>query len=358
VNPRSDGGASEKEKLTRMDLLGTQRAQSIMLLIVTTILIGTVLDVAQAVLAPALFALVVGIVVSPLADRLDRAGVPRIVVASSLLIAATALLFLALIALEPLVMAMANELPRIRVEIGRVIESAAGFIRGIETLSDELEESVGMQDSDEDSAPDFPTVMDAILLAPNFGAAFLIFFGTLFFFVLTRSELYRAARPYSDKLFRADRAVSRYFAAVSFVNIGLGMATALVMTLIGLNNALLWGLTAALLNFILYLGPLIVALGLLLAGILQFNGLMSLLPPLAFVVLNLTEAQFVTPTIVGQRLAINPLTVFLAIVFGLWLWGPVGAIVALPVSLWVGVLLKPDEHDAAPAKRSGAGFRT
>ena len=93
MNPRSDGGASEKEKLTRMDLLGTQRAQSIMLLIVTTILIGTVLDVAQAVLAPALFALVVGIVVSPLADRLDRAGVPRIVVASSLLIAATALLF-------------------------------------------------------------------------------------------------------------------------------------------------------------------------------------------------------------------------------------------------------------------------
>lgn len=358
MNERSGGGVPRQGRFSRIDLLRTQRAQATMLLIITITLIGAVLHVAQAVLAPALFALVVGVVISPLADRLDRAGVPRLGIAFSLLVAATGLLFLAFVALEPLMTSMANELPEIRAEIDRLVESASGFIRGIETLSAELEETVGVQDPDRGSTPDIPTIMDAIWLAPNFGAAFLIFVGTLFFFVLTRADLYRAAGRQSEALFRADRAVARYFAAVSLVNVGLGVATALAMTLLGLNNALLWGLMATLLNYILYLGPLTIALGLLVAGILQFDGAMSLLPPLVFIVLNVSEAQFVTPSIVGQRLAINPLAVFLAIVFGLWLWGPVGAIVALPVSLWVGVLLKPRQHGSEPAAPVRAESRT
>ena len=81
--------------------------------------------------------------------------------------------------------------------------------------------------------------------------------------------------------------------------------------------------------------------GLLVAGLTQFTGMMVLLPPLAFLTLNIIEAQFVTPAFVGQRLQLNPLAIFLAIVFGLWLWGPVGAIVSLPVVLWFGVMVNP-----------------
>ena len=137
----------------------------------------------------------------------------------------------------------------------------------------------------------FRSLMDAIWLAPNLGATILIFVGTLFFFVLTRGDLYDAAGPLRRALYHADRAVARYFAAVTVVNLGLGTATAIVMSLIGLENAVLWGLAAWLLNYVLYLGPLAIMGGLLVAGMMQFGGAMAVVPPLAFLMLNVTEAQ-------------------------------------------------------------------
>ena len=79
------------------------------------------------------------------------------------------------------------------------------------------------------------------------------------------------------------------------------------------------------------------------AGLIQFSGAFAFLPPFLFLLINLTEANFATPMIVGKRLAMNPLVVFIAIIFGLALWGPVGAIVALPVLLWFGVLFRPSD---------------
>jgi len=70
----------------------------------------------------------------------------------------------------------------------------------------------------------------------------------------------------------------------------------------------------------------------------QFDGAMSLAPASAFVILNTIEGQFVTPTLVGKHMAINPLLVFLALIFGIWLWGPIGGIVAIPLLLWGLVL--------------------
>lgn len=278
---------------------------------------------AREILVPVCFALVVGIVASPLADRLNGWGVPRVAVASALLILTSGCLALVFILLEPLLNSMSARLPEIRAEIEGWIQSASGLIRGIETLSNEIEQTIGATDAGEE-APNLPTVMDALWLAPDLGASVLIFAGTLFFFMLTRADLYEAAGQFSDTLFKADRAVARYFVAVTFVNVGLGVATAVVLSLIGLNNALLWGLAAGILNYILYLGPLTILFSLIVAGMVQFGGAMALLPPFAFLFLNITGAQFVTPSFVGHRLRINPLVVLLAIVVGLWLWGPVG----------------------------------
>lgn len=81
---------------------------------------------------------------------------------------------------------------------------------------------------------------------------------------------------------------------------------------------------------------------------MQFGGAAALIPPVAFLMVNITEAQFITPAFVGQRLQMNPLAIFSAIIFGLWLWGPVGTIVVLPVLLWFGVLL--DAKVVAPTQ--------
>jgi predicted PurR-regulated permease PerM len=305
------------------------------------------------------FGLVIGVVVSPLADRLARLGIPRVLVALAAL--ATACLGLSVFALvlEPLIASLTAKLPKIRSEVQAWADLAREMMRGVQAISDEIERTVGSGRMETDVALDegMPTMMDALLLAPNFGGQVLIFVGTLFFFILTRAELYEAAGAARDRLFSADRAVSRYFAIVSLVNICLGLATALVLFALGVENAVLWGFVAGVLNFMLYLGPIIVLSGLLIAGLMQFSGIYVLLPMVAFLAINLTEAQFVTPAFVGQQLRMSPLVVFLAIVVGLWLWGPIGAIVALPVLLWASVMLDgtaQEKDKSTPLRKTAA----
>ena len=317
----------------------SDRAARLILLIIALILLTGALQVAQPILAPVVFALVIGVVVSPVAERLTDFGVPRVAIAVFLLVLTTGLIGLLVMLADPLLSSLVDQLPRLKAAATDWLEMLSSLVQGIETISQEIENSVGAEALEPQGT--IPSITDALWLAPNFGAQLFIFMGALFFFVLTRNELYAAAGAYEVKLKKADRAVSRYFGAVTLVNSGLGLVTSLVLMAIGVDYAPLWGLAAGILNFILYLGPLMIIGGLLIAGLLQFAGAMSLLPAAAFLLINVTEAQFATPLIVGQRLAMNPLAVFLSIVFGLWLWGPVGAIVALPVLLWMSVLIQP-----------------
>ncbi|SHH02471.1 AI-2E family transporter [Cognatishimia maritima] len=326
------------------DTMLCSRGIRVMLMILTVISIVAALAYAKQILAPLAFGLVLGVVVSPVADRLSRQGVPRPATALALLLLTTLLIATIFLLIEPMVNILLDELPRIKATMATLIDRASNLLRGIEEISQEIEESVGA-DKGGDAEPankGLPSVGDAIWLAPSFVSQVFIFVGTLFFFTLTRNDLYRLTGRLEAKLRHADKSVSRYFAAITLVNAGLGAATAAALMALGVEYAMLWGLAAGLLNYVLYLGPLMIAVGLAVAGMVQFSGAYAFLPPVIFLLFNLTEANFVTPLVVGKRMAMNPLMIFLSIVFGLWLWGPVGAFVALPLLLWMGVMLEPD----------------
>lgn len=331
-----------------LDTILSGRGVRVMLLILTIISITVSLHLAQQILAPMSFALVLGVVVSPLADRLARHGVPRVVIALALLLLSTVFVATIMLLIEPIVNVLIRELPRIKFVAMGLIDHASQLLRGIETISQEIEQSVGAEAVEPQTA--IPSVRDALWLAPSFVSQVFIFVGTLFFFTLTRNDLYRQMGALENRLQRADKIVSSYFAAITLVNTGLGVVTAIVMMALGVEYAMLWGLAAGLLNFVLYLGPLLITVGLAIAGMVQFHGAYAFLPPLLFFAINLAEANFATPLVVGQRMAVNPLVVFLAIVFGLWLWGPIGAFVALPVLLWLGVLLQPATESGLRAR--------
>lgn len=336
-----------------MNKLLSDNAQRVMIALIAAVATTAALYFARQILAPIVFGLVVGVVVSPVSTWMHERGLPNVLAASALLLGATTIIALAFLGIAPLISALVVRLPQIMLEIRGWVEAVAGALRGIESLSAEIGRTVGAGGNGGGAGEGIqamPAVMDALWAAPDFGAQVLIFMGTLFFFTLTRDDLYRAAGASAETLRRADRAVARYFAAVTVINVGLGATVGVAMAGIGMNYAILWGLVACLMNFVLYLGPLLVALGLLAAGLVQFGGAYALLPPLTFLAINLTEAQFVTPAFVGQQLHMSPLFVFLAIVFGLWLWGPVGAIVALPVAVWLGALLAG--IDFSPARRT------
>ncbi len=126
--------------------------------------------------------------------------------------------------------------------------------------------------------------------------------------------------------------VSKYLATITLINFSLGVVVAAVLFAFGMPSPLLWGAVAALLNFIPYLGGLVTTVLLAATALLTFNGLgVPALVVAAFIGLTIIEGQIVTPLILGRRLSLNPLVVFLSVVFWFWLWGVLGALMAVPM---------------------------
>jgi predicted PurR-regulated permease PerM len=135
------------------------------------------------------------------------------------------------------------------------------------------------------------------------------------------------------------REIGRYFFTVSLINAGLGVATAAALHLLGMPNPLLWGVTVMLLNFIPYLGPMTSLLILTVAAILAFDDVSrALAVPGVFLALVLVEGQFIQPVVVGRRLSLNPVMVFLAFLLLGWLWGIAGMFIAVPILVTLKVI--------------------
>src|SRR5262249_64684 len=129
-----------------------------------------------------------------------------------------------------------------------------------------------------------------------------------------------------------DENMTTYFGTFTIVNICLGLTTVCLTWLVGLPNPLLWGVLAAVLNYIPYIGPAIVIGTLAVVGLLSDPTLgEALIAPTAYLAISMVEGQFLTPAFMGHRLELNPFAVFLAIAFCTWLWGPVGAFLAVPL---------------------------
>lgn len=140
---------------------------------------------------------------------------------------------------------------------------------------------------------------------------------------------------------QAQREIGLYLGTMSLINIALGALTALAMLLLGLPNPVLWGALAATLNFIPYLGPALITGLLLMAGSVSFGtDVRMLAPPAAFLAFHAIESNLVTPWIVGRRLRLAPLSVFLSVMLWGWLWGIAGAFVAVPILLGLRAVFK------------------
>lgn len=200
-------------------------------------------------------------------------------------------------------------------------------------------------DGTSDEPVTLPSITDALLYAPQFAAQFMIFTGTLYFFLMARNSIYDWVsatfhRFGEDELRHAGKQVARYVLTISAINLCFGVLVAIVMQLIGMPSPILWGILAFTLNFILYLGPIVLIGTLVVTGIVMFDGAASFLPAAIYLAMNATEAQFVTPTLVGKSLSVNPLLVFLSLVFWLWLWGPIGGVIAIPLLIWCMTVFK------------------
>lgn len=116
------------------------------------------------------------------------------------------------------------------------------------------------------------------------------------------------------------------------MNAAVGILAALVMWLTGVGDPILWGAVAFLLNFVPVIGWLACAAVFLLAGLLSIDTLwQALLPAALYVAIHVVEGETVTPMLLARRFTINPVVIVVALVFWFWMWGVVGAIIAVPM---------------------------
>src|SRR3984957_13323835 len=127
------------------------------------------------------------------------------------------------------------------------------------------------------------------------------------------------------------REVGRFYVTTALINVGLGFATSFAMMWCGMPNPFLWGTMAGMLNFIPYVGSTATLMVLTVVAIVSFDGLGRVLAVAgSYLALATIEGQFVQPLLVGRRLRLNPMLVFLALWFGGLFWGAAGIILATP----------------------------
>jgi len=129
-----------------------------------------------------------------------------------------------------------------------------------------------------------------------------------------------------------EKQISEYLLLTSLINLGFGILVAGVLWLLGLPNPIMWGAVAAVTNFIPYLGGLVCTVVLALAAILTYDSLwQALLVPTVFWVLNTLEGYMITPLLMGKRFTLDPVVLFVALLFWWYVWGIAGALLAVPM---------------------------
>jgi len=325
------------------------------------ICIIAVLYAAKAFFLPVVMAFVVGTMLSPAAGYLERHRIPRAVSAVLIVGAVTAAVAFMVGLISSPLMQWSTRLP----ELGSQLKDKMHVFDRPLALWQELQTMLGGTDTLPGAPfqlPKFDWVQPTIeFLSPTF-TEFLLFFATLILFIASWRDLRRALiMTFGDHdarlrmlriLNEIEGQLGGYLLTVTVINLGVGTATGIICAVTGMPNPAGLGALAATLNYFPIIGPVAMFVILTVVGVIAFSTLGgALIAPLAFVGVTFLEGHFVTPTIIGRRLELNALAVFIALAFWTWLWGPMGGFLSSPL-LIVGLILKeylmPDDTPQLP----------
>jgi predicted PurR-regulated permease PerM len=133
--------------------------------------------------------------------------------------------------------------------------------------------------------------------------------------------------------------ISNYLFSVSLINLGLGLVVSVGLHVMGVPNSAMWGIIVAVLNFVPYFGPIVGVIVLAAVGLLTFDSLwMELLPAGWYLLFHLLEANLITPVLLGRRFTLNPVVIFVSLIFWTWLWGVPGALLSVPILVTIKVI--------------------
>jgi predicted PurR-regulated permease PerM len=312
------------------------------------ILLIAALELARPVLVPVASALVIGFMLGPLSKRAEKYKIPSLVSAIAFWLIVVGVLYLIIVTVSGAIVDVADKTP----DVGRNIrDKLQVFNRPMAALQDLRDAILPSSGADTGVTVDLLSIATPALtfLTPAIGQI-VAFLGTLFFFLLGRTQLRQVMVIFFEQrearlrvlriLNDIESNLTSYLSVVVVINFCVGLGAAAIALVVGLPNALAWGILAFTLNFIPYLGALIMQVVLFLVGLIVFPTLgQALIAPLLYLAFTTLEGHFITPSIMGKRLFLNPLTVFLALIFWTWLWGPMGAFLAVPLLIMMLVAI-------------------
>jgi predicted PurR-regulated permease PerM/methanogenic corrinoid protein MtbC1 len=346
----------------------TSRKSPSFFLLPAAVLIIASLYWAQAVLIPIAISILLTFLLTPVADSLERLGLGRVF--SVILIVILAFSFLAavgwIVTLQ--LTSVANELPTYRQNMKRKIADIRGAGKGgalekVQKTAEEVKKELEKKDEaakvqpkprevvvqGEQSSTFWPLPVD---IAPVFerlasgGLAIVL----VIFMLVQREDLrnrlirligYGHLTLTTKALEEAGQRISRYLLMQSIINTSFGIAVGIALYFIGLPYALLWGFLAAMLRFIPYVGPWAATIMPGALSLIVFEGWMwPALVVAVFLVLELVNNMILEPLLYGESAGVSEVGLLIAVAFWTWLWGPVGLILATPLTVCVVVLSK------------------
>jgi len=309
-----------------------------------------VLSIGSVVFLPLVTAIILTIVLSPLADRLAQVGLPNFIASFLALLVFLAIVALALTAVLRPAVSLFDDVPAMIDRIGQHFENLQGALIWVSRLNEQIARIVGSEEGQQVVLAG-PTMLEQVAFAtPTVLLEVLLTFLMAFFMIEARVRVRRRLlldRQHFGASLKAARVmrdvqdrVASYILTVGIINLGIGVIVTLAAWGLGMPQPVMWGGLAALLNFLPYLGPLAMITLLTLFGLGTADApLVGLIPAAAYLGLHAVESNFVTPAILGARFTMNPVMILLALSYFSWIWGVTGALLSVPILLTVTALI-------------------
>ena len=326
------------------------------LVVLAVLAVGYTLWITQEVVLPVLLAMFFALVGNPIIRVLQRLHVPRFLGALAVLCGGIALAVLLAQQLVQPAGEWIREAPRELRSLAPKVQKLIKPVQEANKAAENIARAAGGENTARPAQVVKTEVNDpyrSLTATPMLVASILAVVLLTFFFMVFGQDLQRKAiallpdrqkKKLTVEILQAiETEVSRYVLTISIINavVGLVFAAALHLLLgVPIDEALLWGTMAALLNFAPYVGPLIGIVAMLLMGFASYDApLQALAPAAIYLGLHTLEGQIVTPIVLGRTMAISPLVLILGLmVFGS-LWGIVGLLLAVPLLVCVKIVL-------------------
>lgn len=296
---------------------------------------------------PIIFAVLLNFLLSPVLRLLGRLRISAPVGAGMIVLVLLAGVGTGVYALAGPAQALADSAPATLTKANRKIRNL--FLGRVQKVTSQVERAAGSLGST-GGAPQrqivvntAPSIGSRILGTTQMLVAGILEIVVLLYFLLAGGDLFlqkfikvlpqSGDRHKAVEIARAtEAAVSAYLSTTLLVNVAEGVVVGLLLWWIGMPSPVLWGVVIAAVEFIPYLGALAAVVLLGLAGLTAFDNVAhALLAPGCYLAVNLIQSNFVTPTLMGHRLTLNPVAIFIGLTFFFWIWGVAGAFLAVPL---------------------------